>query len=79
MAMNLRPDIVILDVVMPEMDGIEAARLLCSLGKPLHVVMYSSVTHSRAVEEALSTGASAYLQKPVSEMELLGVLERLKP
>jgi two-component system chemotaxis response regulator CheY len=43
MAMELQPDIVILDVVMPGMNGLEAAKKLCSLGLPLHVVMLSSV------------------------------------
>jgi two-component system chemotaxis response regulator CheY len=78
MAKKLRPDIVILDVVMPEMDGIEAARKMSSLGLPLRVVMCSFITSDSVVEEALSVGASAYIKKPPSEMELLGVLEGLR-
>jgi two-component system chemotaxis response regulator CheY len=71
MAMKLRPDIVILDVVMPEMGGIEAARKIKLLALPLDVVIYSSLSHDSVREEALSAGASDYIQKPPTELERL--------
>ncbi len=79
MARKLRPDIVILDVVMDGMDGIEAAKKLNSLRLPLRVVMCSFLTRDDVIEEALSSGASAYIQKPPSGLKLLGVLEGLRP
>ena len=79
MARELRPDVVILDVVMPGMNGLEAAKKLCSSGLPLHVVMLSSVGHGTVVAEALAAGASAYIDKPPREEEVLEVLENLGP
>jgi two-component system chemotaxis response regulator CheY len=79
MARELRPDIVMLDVVMPEMDGVAAAKNLCSSGLPLHVVMLSSVGHGSVVAEALSAGASAYINKPPKEEEVLEVIKSLGP
>lgn len=79
MARELRPDVVILDVVMPGMNGLEAAKKLCSSGLPLHVVMLSSVGHGTIVTEALAAGASAYINKPPTEEEVLDVIENLGP
>jgi NarL family two-component system response regulator LiaR len=79
MAAELRPDVVILDVVMPEMDGLEATEKLCSSGLPLHVVILSSQTHGTRVAEALAAGASAYINKPPREDEVLQVLRGLVP
>jgi two-component system chemotaxis response regulator CheY len=79
MATELQPDIVILDVVMPGMNGLEAAKKLCSMGLPLHVVMLSSVGHGTVVAEALSAGASAYINKPPKEEEVLDVIKNLGP
>lgn len=79
MARELRPDVVILDVVMPGMDGLETAKKLNSSGLDLHVVMLSSVGHGAVVAEALSAGASAYITKPPREEEVLEVIKGLGP
>jgi response regulator NasT len=79
MAGELRPDVVILDVVMPRMDGIEAAEKLCSSGLPLHVVMLSSQTQDSVVARARAAGASAYIYKPPREEEVLRVIKGLIP
>jgi two-component system chemotaxis response regulator CheB len=62
----LDPDIVILDLEMPEMDGLEALAEIRRIRPHLPVIMYSSLTQRGAVAtlDALALGASDYLTKP---------------
>ncbi|MCD6303342.1 MAG: response regulator transcription factor, partial [Planctomycetes bacterium] len=56
----LRPDVVIMDVAMPGLNGIEATRELCRLLAGVKVVALSMHTAGRFVAEMLDAGASAY-------------------
>lgn len=74
---ELRPDIVILDVVMPVKNGIEAAREISSMENAPKVVMCTSLGFEPIVEEAMRNGASAYVMKPLHESKVLGILKAL--
>jgi len=65
-----RPSIVILDVMMPGLDGLETLRRLKSIDQDLPVIMLSVVGKARTIVEAMSLGASDYLNKPFEEEEL---------
>lgn len=77
MAKELKPDIVLLDVVMPKMNGLDAAKTITSSGLNLHVIMLSSIGHGTVVNEAMAAGASAYITKPPKETEVLSTLKKL--
>lgn len=77
LARNLKPDIVILDIVMPVKNGLEAAREIAQLKLPLKVVMCTSLGYEPIVEEAIRSGASAYILKPLSETKVLNILNNL--
>ncbi len=66
MAVSEQPDLIILDVEMPEMDGIETLKLLKSnpVISGIDVLMCSSVKKEEVINEALSLGAKGYLNKP---------------
>ncbi|WP_327298400.1 MULTISPECIES: response regulator transcription factor [unclassified Streptomyces] len=64
-AEELRPDIVLMDIKMPGMDGIEALRKLRELANPARVLVVTSFTEQRTVVPALRAGASGYVYKDV--------------
>lgn len=70
-AMALKPDVITMDVEMPEMNGIEALRMIMR-ERPTPVVMLSSLTDAGAKEtiEALEIGAVDFIQKPSGSISL---------
>jgi len=71
-----RPDVMILDVMMPDMDGITVCKTLRSLPETadLPIVMLSGKTHLNAEAEGLAAGANKYLFKPMSRTDLINSL-----
>src|ERR1700758_3088797 len=65
-----RPDFIILDVLMPEMDGLETLRQLMQLDRSLNVIMLSCSNEVTTVVEAIRLGALDYLTKPFEKPEL---------
>ncbi|MFE2185985.1 response regulator [Streptomyces sp. NPDC059455] len=64
-AEELRPDVVLMDVKMPGLDGIEALRILRDLDNPARVLVVTSFTEKRTVVPALRAGAAGYVYKDV--------------
>jgi DNA-binding response OmpR family regulator len=67
------PDVLLLDVMMPNMDGISLCKLLRNepTTAQLPIIMFSGKTHLGAPEEGLAVGANVYLNKPVKSKTLL--------
>ncbi|MHB8756152.1 MAG: sigma-54-dependent transcriptional regulator [Candidatus Acidiferrales bacterium] len=65
-----KPDFVILDVLMPEMDGLETLRRLIQMDRALNVIMLSCSNEVSTVVEAIRLGAHDYLTKPFEKPEL---------
>lgn len=61
----LRPDLVLLDLVMPECDGRQALAKILELDPQAKVVILSSLGAQSDIEECLRLGARSYLQKPI--------------
>ncbi len=77
---NLKPDLVILDVEMPEMDGLETLAEIRKSQPRLPVIMFSSVTERGAIItlEALALGASDYVTKPSNTGNMATALQRVR-
>lgn len=69
-----RPDLVIMDIKMPEMDGITAAKII-SNEKLAPVLLLTAFSQKEIVEKAKDSGVLAYLVKPVKEVNLFPAIE----
>ncbi len=68
---ELSPDVVLMDLVMPGLGGVEATRRLAALPSPPRVLVLTSVAEESAVRAAIAAGALGYLMKDVSRVELV--------
>ncbi|MFZ9629024.1 MAG: ANTAR domain-containing response regulator [Ilumatobacteraceae bacterium] len=71
---ELRPDLAILDIKMPHMDGLEAARIIGD-ERICGVLMLTAFSQREVVEEARDAGALAYLVKPYQKSDLIPAME----
>ena len=72
LAEQLRPDVILMDLVMPELDGREATRRILAASPQVHVVVLTSFSDREQILEALDAGAVGYLLKDAEPEELIG-------
>ena len=75
LAKSLNPDLVTLDVILPDTTGLEVLKNIKKETPNLKVIMVSAMGQEMVVNEALENGAIAYLVKPFNEDKVLEVVE----
>lgn len=73
---KLKPDVILMDLVMPEMDGAQATRVIKKKYPGIQVIILTSYKEDNLVEEALKAGAIGYLLKNVSAEELSSAIKQ---
>jgi two-component system chemotaxis response regulator CheY len=73
----LSPDIIMLDIIMPQFGGLETLRMLHSLNKDLKIIMVSALDSMDRVKECLKAGANDYLFKPFEEEKVLDIINKV--
>lgn len=71
MAATQRPDVILMDLVMPEMDGIAATQAIREKGLPGRVLVLTSFSEDQRVPDAIQAGAIGYMLKDVLKGDLL--------
>ena len=74
-----RPDVIVSDMEMPEMDGLCFARRLRAGGDPTPLIMLSGRDGEDAVADAIEAGANCFLAKPVTFESLADAIKLLLP
>ncbi len=72
---EVMPDITFMDIVMPEMSGVEALKAIKATTPKANIVMATSIGTEGNLTEAIKYGASDFLQKPVEEERLVKLLD----
>jgi DNA-binding NtrC family response regulator len=71
------PDVVILDVLMPQLDGVETLKRYRAAGGRVPVIMCSALDESDTIVKAMRAGAADYITKPFNTDELREIIERV--
>lgn len=77
-AQSLRPDVILLDLAMPVMDGLQALPALRECVPGARIVIFSGFEHQALADEALEAGADAYIEKGTSVTQLVHQLRELR-
>jgi len=75
---KLRADIVTLDIVMPEMGGLEALEKLVKIDPQVSVVMVSSMGQDLIVHDAIVLGAKNFILKPFTEEQIMKAFKKVE-
>ncbi len=74
---ELKPDLVTMDIIMPEMNGIDAVRQIISGDSQAKIVMCSALGQQALVQDALAAGAKDFLIKPFNPSRVIEVVSKI--
>ena len=74
---DCKPDVVTMDITMPDIDGIQATQTIMSRHPDVRVIMVTSHAQKQSVMNALHAGARSYILKPIQKEKLREVIDRV--
>lgn len=75
--LQLKPDLMLLDITMPLKDGLTALREIKGIHPEAKIIMLSAMTQDNVVNEAVQYGALDFIEKPVHDHQIIKALERI--
>jgi two-component system, chemotaxis family, chemotaxis protein CheY len=76
---ELHPDLVFMDIMMPNIDGIEGLKRIIGFDKNARIVMCTSIGQEKVVTEAVEAGASDFVVKPFTPQDIKTIIEKYSP
>ncbi|MFX1417731.1 MAG: response regulator [Promethearchaeota archaeon] len=73
---ELMPDLVTMDLIMPESDGVKAIEEIMKFDKKANIVVISAMGQELTITDALGKGAKEYIKKPFKEEDIYRTIER---
>lgn len=74
---RLRPDIVFVDIIMPEMDGIELSRKLREIDPNQIIIVISASNDIQKISESIDIGVNSFIQKPIDTKKIIELLSNV--
>jgi len=74
---ELNPDVVLMDITMPEMDGIEAVKNIIKYDKNANIIMCTAMGQDSMVKESVIAGAKDFIVKPFKSEDILNKVSKL--
>lgn len=76
---ELKPDVVTMDITMPEMTGIDAVKSIIGIDPHAKIIMVSAMGQEGMVRESILSGAKSFIVKPFKEDQIIKVLTQVYP
>jgi two-component system chemotaxis response regulator CheY len=77
LTLEKNPDVVIMDVVMPNMSGVQATKEILSQGSQAKVIACSTIDQDNMIMKMMEAGAVEYIKKPFSAPDVVAIVERI--
>ena len=77
LALRTRPDVILMDIVMPEKSGVEASKEILEKLPETKIIAISTLDQESMVLKALDAGCKSYVVKPFEKAELLNAIDQL--
>lgn len=74
---EILPDLVTMDIIMPGIDGLEAAKAILESHPDAKIVMLSSLVYDDTIEEAKTVGAKGFIYKPFEREQVMDTLKKV--
>jgi len=74
---KINPDIIFVDIIMPEIDGIELARRIRSINPSQIIIVISASNDIQKISESIEVGVNSFIQKPIDTKKILEMLQNI--
>lgn len=77
LAKAVHPDVILMDITMPDMDGIEATRQIVAMDPSIKIIMVSAMGQQEKVLNAITSGAKDFIVKPFEPSRILACIDKV--